>query len=237
MRRYVRHFARRTIVAEECWRDGNALAKEDSWAPAPPPRATTRGPHRRRVLSLYDAVGGTRPLPQETVRRLVDAGARMTTRRVGADLSYCFAFDQWSTAHVEYIEVCRAHDDAEMNSDEVPAPAVSLTYPRDDEGAVPGVHQQTGVVWEAGSVVLAYRLLAPKDLVDYFDTPKLKYPVVLPDDGVRYQESTIAAKRLVERISDGQGCPTITDQRAGTVLCGLVYTYANARIRIRIAKS
>lgn len=171
-------------------------------------------------------------LTKAVIKQLEQCGAEVTNVGSRKEPLFSVSLEQGSLAHEKYIAHCAKCDD--MDWSEVPDPLIHLMLPR--AGVIPRQDDLLQVLQEANSVVEAYAPLRAADFVHGAPLPGLGPPVVLHCLGVEYHHSTISAQKVVERISSGLGCPVITTQSAGVVLCSIVYTYANARVGMPIVR-
>lgn len=151
------------------------------------------------------------------------------------DRFWAITFRQNSKAHRAFVDMCAWRDDDKPCA----GPIVTLTRPnaRVDARAAPNAAQDD-ILYEAGAVVLAYADLCPTDLPpgDNDALPALGPPTPLPAAGVVVRHPSVCADRMIARIASGAACPTIAQQRSGTVLCGVQFHYANAVVSLRVVK-
>jgi hypothetical protein len=97
------------------------------------------------------------------------------------------------------------------------------------------------LVYYFGSIVdfvTTYQNLLAANFSAGHAPPPLGPPEVLPGAGIPYHHATIAAHKILERISNPGGvCPFIDQQASGTILCQVNYVYANAVVSIRVPRA
>ncbi|CEP01835.1 Uncharacterized protein PBTT_09500 [Plasmodiophora brassicae] len=203
-----------------------------------PPHSAAVRRQASRVASSWKrpVAGATRPLPRGSVRRLANAGAGVDkwAGETGGDAYFTVSIGQFSPAHRKYVELAEAYDLGLEGP--APDPVLFLVPPAKGDPSPPPDDLRTDILNEAASVLIAYSSLGPGDVADGMAMPGIGCPGPPPGNGVPYRESTVSAKHLIERISSGHGCPVISRLPPGIVLCGVMYTYANAVISMRITR-
>jgi hypothetical protein len=100
------------------------------------------------------------------------------------------------------------------------------------DGVMPPLVQIGSILAEAGSIVIAYKNLQAADLAPQAPAPAIGPPMFLP-----FLILLFRLHKLVERISNsGTGCPAITQQHTGTVMCGVLHIYSNVAVTICVPR-